>query len=280
MKKLMAVLLLLITLASLALPCYANDAVIEITPPHVCPPLPNFWPQKTFDTLEEYQASIEVYLPIENFVPYEKISIFGDFSRSTVTHMEQTKAISYDVIDENDVTFTISPEAPSYDIHSIEEADLNLLSDMRSLQGTAYASKSELRVGNVCYIYGTGNSLIGVRFMFDDVVCEVTCTGSKLVNYPLDAQSTLMTRLLNPKTAEDAAEDLYDHLSGKAQMRRKALRITVLSVLTGVFVTVLAAFIIRKRTKNPHRFGGNEVDNSMSDAESLSSSNETTPPVS
>lgn len=264
MKKLCAICLLLLTLISLALPCYAEDAVIEITPPNVCYPLPIFWPQTTFDTLAEYQASIEEYLPIENFVPYEKISIFGSFSRSTVTHMEQTKTISYDVIDENDVTFTISPKASSYDLHLIEEADLNLLSNMRSTEDTAYADKSELRVGNVCYIYGAENSLIGVRFVLDDVVCEVTCTESKFVNYPHDGQSTLMARLLNPKTAEDAAEELEDHLSGKAQMRKKALRIILLSIASGVFAAAIVTFlVIRKRSKSPHRLGGNE-ENSVS----------------
>jgi len=115
----------------------------------------------------------------------------------------------------------------------------------------------------------------------DDVVCEVTCTESKFVNYPHDGQSTLMARLLNPKTAEDAAEELEDHMSGKAQMRKKALRIILLSIASGVFAAAIVTFlVIRKRSKNPHRLGGNEVDNGMSDAESLSPSNETAPPVS
>lgn len=263
MKKLMSVLLLLVTLSSLALPCYANDAVIEITPPTHCGPQIF---TTVYDTWGKYESFLQENTLPETFVPYERLNLFGEFSQLRIWHYRQEipqafAIMQYTVVDANNVSFyIIVPCSSSYDISTAEEVDWSLFPDMRSTKGTAHEGYAALRLGNLTLIYGEDSLLHTIEFEYNGRSCQITtCEGAPLLaKYPLDAQSTLMARLLNPETAEDAAEDLYDHLSGKAQMRQKALRVTALSVLTGVFVTALAAFIICKRVKKPHRFGGNE----------------------
>lgn len=81
--------------------------------------------------------------------------------------------------------------------------------------------------------------------------------------YPLTAEHTMLARLLNPAEAEEAVSEMYARIERRHPLPKDFPLAICISVICSAAVTAVVTWLVtflvmRKRAKNPHRFGGNE----------------------
>ena len=258
-------------------------------------------PPNSYDHYHEFTKAHPELTEREGFVP---LRYFSDFGELAVIHTTGD-SYQYCIRDANgiEITLIISPNALTQTQNSyflgivpancaahlgtLVADDLPQSGDL--IQPPANRYMVEVNGAEYWYISYPSSDLPPVLecIVFPREASDMDHVSLHIENpnaYPLAAEHTMLARLLNPAEAEEAVTEMYARIEGRHSSPRGFPLIICISVICGAAATAIAwlaiSLVIRKRSKNPHRFGGNEVDNGMSDAESLSSSNETAPPLS
>ena len=215
MKKVFAIFLLVLTLPMLFLPCDA-ETIIE-------PPIVDYLGiQHFYKTWEEYEAFVANGTPPDHFLAYEDVQAFGKFNGVYVRYLDPNQPVSssfeyfYVTMDGNHVSIVIDCTGGEYEslVAATTVADLNQMTDMRSLSNTSYEGKYYLRVKDVCFIYDENGNLYSIVLRHGEREYELNGFGSKLWEYPHLGMDTLLMRLLNVETVEETIDELHARLDG------------------------------------------------------------------
>ena len=260
MKKFLIFLLLFIMMFP-SLFCSAEEIVIEGT--HCMNGL-----SQSYHTWEEYEELLASGGKAgKGFVPYEQVSVFGEFYSLDMHYSDRMQPVStayrchYTTMDENDfligsyVTKT-NDEKPA----DLDNADLSSISDLRSLKGTAYENgDGELYIEGLCFFYDDDDlDLRGITFYYKDRYYQIGGV-EQLCDYPRSGSNTLMMRLLDSKTTKSAIKELYAQLdkidrgpfSLSDWLQKPPVLVGIGTVSGAVVATLITLLAVRKKRGAP-----------------------------
>ncbi|MBP3395952.1 MAG: hypothetical protein J6L87_02145 [Clostridia bacterium] len=311
MKKVIVILLCLL---------YVCGSVLSVAASMPMPPKPddpNSGGTIHLKDIKEYKRWLRTEKLPSDFVCYEQISSLGEFVQFslTKTYAGDIYSFHYTVRDASGERIRITFRKYAYAFIAYgklcTQDDATDPQWMTSLKDDSrkghHAQRIEL--SNMSYQYLLGR-LAAIYFSYADWHCKINCAyypenrekieaslpdTIRLTGWERDAKYDLMAtptylypstdettfaRFLNASTAEAELQRLLLEMDENRHHHFSEAEIVLFAAFVALVAVLVAFLIMYKKLKNPHRFGGNEVDNGMSDAESLSSSNETAPPVS
>ena len=247
------------------------------------------------DTIEDYKKWIRTEKLADNFVCYEQISSLGEFVQFSITntYAGDIHSFYYTLRDASGERIRITFRKYAYAFIAYgklcTQDDATDPQWMTSLKDDSrkghHAQRIEL--SNMSYQYLLGR-LAAIYFSYADWRCKISCVyypenrekieaslpdTIRLTGWERDAKydliatptylypntdETTFARLLNASTAEAELQRLL-HEMDRNRYHPISETTIILLAASGALVLVLAvSFLIYKRSKNPHRLGGNE----------------------
>jgi hypothetical protein len=211
MKRLLTLILVPLLLLASIVPCFATSYFSSTWTTY----------SQNYNTYREFVKGSaepgEWYLSDDYFYPYENFVSIGELSC-----VVQYKSVYYTVSDSRN-----QPSVYLYRLRDANGFEFWLSCHYKGSPPTSFAeeyhtdhlgkidppdnvSSRYIRINNAYYYYGSEGNLQSIEFV-DPEKCSTSFKigASALCDYPIDQQSTLLSRLLNPETAYNAVDEFY-----------------------------------------------------------------------
>ena len=268
MKKfLMSMICICLCALFLALCCYAT--------------MPPFYPYDC-ESHDEYKKILQKDPPPDGFVTYDRLAFLGKLEHFRA--LEDYDGYTYTIIAKNSEKIYLSFNQSPFSLYAqfVSALKFTKLADETNMVqlDTAAIEKRlgidldsdqhmyyiKMTTDEGTYYYNYTGKLIYIRLYSNGEFCYISTDFSKC------EPDSLIGKLLNRDTAPTAAAEIKARAAGFYEESWKRPLTICVSVICSAAVTAvvtwLATFLVmRKRAKNPHRFGGNETGESASDTE-------------